>query len=314
MYSIVDHADGPMVGSNGDGVLRYEGAGVFASARIFACHIERLQWNVANTLLFGVTYPGGPFRYEPGVGFERLGGNGLDEDELWAIAVNPRDPFTLLVGGRGGVLHRTTDGGQTWAETGVGLDWDYSVDTIEHAPGAPDVVWVAQSYAGVYRSLDGGLSFSQVYDQTVWTLAALSADVAIFGGGDLVRYDAGGISVIEAGGGGTDFPFVSTTPDGSVWFAENYNGLSRSVDGGVSFVSLGLSSNDNQPVRGVAVDLSNADHFYVGLGLGLLETFDGGAAFREAGAPFPVTALTQDPAGGAIYVGTQGGGVLVLAP
>ena len=95
-----------------------------------------------------------------------------------AIAVAPSDPNVIYVGMgetsiRGDVSHgdgvyRSTDGGQTWRH--VGLPETQSISTIRVHPTDPDLVYVAafghvwgpNPERGVYRSRDGGSSWTQV--------------------------------------------------------------------------------------------------------------------------------------------------------
>ncbi len=314
--SLLDHPDGVLFGHTSDGVLRYEAGVGLAQARMFGCSIHDLDWHAGNDLLFGVVYPGGPFRYTPGLGFELLGGDGLNTERLNAISVDPRDPFTILVSGNNGNLWRTSDGGLNWSPSNTGLTTDNTIGAVERSPDDPDIVWVSCSYGGAFRSTDGGLSFSQIDAGLTWGVAPLSAGVAFFGGGNLSKYDAsdGSFTVVVAGGGGHTIVDVFSTTDGSIWYSGNSAGLNRSTDGGATFSAVGLADDTAHPVNGVAIDPNDANHFFASSGLGVFETFNGGTSWEEIGAAYSVAGLERDPAGGGIYVGTSGGGVYLFAP
>src|SRR4030095_6796604 len=81
-----------------------------------------------------------------------------------ALAVDPQDPFTVYVAGAGAdmyVLFQSTDGGTTWATSGVlssGPRANY-VDALRVDPQRPSVVYAGTNY-GVYKSADAGVTWN----------------------------------------------------------------------------------------------------------------------------------------------------------
>ncbi|MFQ6096322.1 MAG: WD40/YVTN/BNR-like repeat-containing protein, partial [Armatimonadota bacterium] len=71
------------------------------------------------------------------------------------IAVDPRDPSTLYVGTKKGLL-RSEDGGASWMLSAQGLDIPFVTHVM--APAASGSIFVG-TYAGLYRSDDGGRTF-----------------------------------------------------------------------------------------------------------------------------------------------------------
>ena len=93
-----------------------------------------------------------------------------DPDVLYAASYQRRRAlWTLIDGGPGSGIHKTTDGGRTWTESTSGLP---SVDMgrigLAVAPKAPDTVYAiveaAQDKGGFFRSTDGGASWEKRSD------------------------------------------------------------------------------------------------------------------------------------------------------
>lgn len=91
--------------------------------------------------------------------------------EIESIWVNPNDPNHILAGGFSGGLFKTTDGGVNWInitdnikKPGLGVR-DVAVDPNNH-----DIIFISTGLGfkfygfGVYRTLDGGLSWECVID------------------------------------------------------------------------------------------------------------------------------------------------------
>ena len=97
---------------------------------------------------------------------------------IGAVAVAPSNPDVVYVGGgefamRGNVSHgdgmwKTTDGGKTW--TNIGLNDTRQISKVRVHPSNPDLVYVAaqghvwgpNAERGVFRSKDGGKSWSKI--------------------------------------------------------------------------------------------------------------------------------------------------------
>jgi hypothetical protein len=102
-------------------------------------------------------------------------GGGYDFPGLHSVTVDPRSADGVLVGISCGGVWRTADGGQSW-EPGQGLRNAYmpperAYDPVVQDPhrlarcGAePDVVW-CQHHNGVFRSVDGGSTFTEIAER-----------------------------------------------------------------------------------------------------------------------------------------------------
>ena len=105
---------------------------------------------------------------------ERKGwfGGGYDMPGIHSIEVDPRDSKAVRIGISCGGVWRTADDGATWAvSTGMFADFmpaerrfDPNIQDphrMTQCPAAPDHLWV-QHHNGVFRSTDGGATWSEV--------------------------------------------------------------------------------------------------------------------------------------------------------
>jgi hypothetical protein len=87
-----------------------------------------------------------------------------------AITGRPAAPYTFFMGTAGGGVWKTTNAGQSWTNVSDGFFKTASLGHIEAAPSNPDVVYVGAQGAlygptqerGVYRSRDGGVTWTRV--------------------------------------------------------------------------------------------------------------------------------------------------------
>jgi photosystem II stability/assembly factor-like uncharacterized protein len=93
-------------------------------------------------------------------GTPRRIGSGLDGETVREFAVDPRDPDRALVacGLRGWGLHRTTDAGDAFETVAFEDEWVWGVT---RDPSDPDVVYAGTEPPMLYRSEDGGRSWTE---------------------------------------------------------------------------------------------------------------------------------------------------------
>ena len=113
-----------------------------------------------------------------GMSWENITDGKSDISSVGAITVAPSDPNVLYVGGGesqlredltyGTGVHRSTDGGETWAH--LGLTDTHQVTAIRVHPTNPDIAYVAaighafgpNAERGVFRTVDGGKSWKKI--------------------------------------------------------------------------------------------------------------------------------------------------------
>lgn len=198
----------------------------------------------------------------------------------YSLAIDPTDPDTIYVGGRG-FVYKSIDGGFVWAKVPVGapeFDFIYAVATD---PSNPLNVYAGSGTAGFYKSVTAGLGFAPA-------MAGLTnrsvASIAI---------DPSDPDTIYAG--------TCCALSGVV-------DVYKSTTGGLSWSPTGLAKS----VVALAVDPTDPDRVYAGtIGEGVWASEDGGATWAEANDGFPETcpvhALAVDPDGSRVYAGAEFG-------
>jgi hypothetical protein len=100
-------------------------------------------------------------------------GGGYDDPGLHSIVVDPRDPRRIAIAISTGGVWLSDDGGAQWRVGGKGLRADYmppaqafdplvqDVHLLAACAAQPDVLW-AQHHNGIFRSADGGETFTEV--------------------------------------------------------------------------------------------------------------------------------------------------------
>jgi photosystem II stability/assembly factor-like uncharacterized protein len=80
-------------------------------------------------------------------------------DAIFAVAVNPSDSQTVLVGTPTGRIYRSTNGGTGW--TLVARDLGRGVTALSYNPFKPGLAYAGTRGAGIYQSPDGGITWSR---------------------------------------------------------------------------------------------------------------------------------------------------------
>ncbi|MGE3577885.1 MAG: WD40/YVTN/BNR-like repeat-containing protein, partial [Vicinamibacterales bacterium] len=228
------------------------------------------------------------------------GGLGYD------IKARPDNPDILFVTDANAGVHRSVDGGLTWAAVNAGMTAREGPSrdgipafclTID--PNAPDIVWVGmQNSQGIYRSADGGNTWEKRTTGITETQGLTIRGLTVQPGNSSVVYAAGEISSIAWAGQelwGREFDRVQgvvyrSTDSGLTWSAIwRGDNLARYVlvhpsRPEVIYVSTGLFDREaanSQPDIGAAG------------GVGVVKSTDGGATWT------PMTAGMSN-----LYVGT----------
>jgi len=134
------------------------------------------------------TLPGGLFRSEDGGDSWTLNrqlwddplreywfGGGADHPGIHSVCVDSRDARRVTIGISCGGVWGTRDGGGTWQLGGRGMRAEYMPPEKQFEPNIqdphmvaqcranPDVLWV-QHHNGIFRSTDGGATFTEITD------------------------------------------------------------------------------------------------------------------------------------------------------
>ncbi len=207
------------------------------------------------------------------------------------VAVDPTNPSTVYVGTPGGVgLHKTTDGGATYAAKNNGL-FVPVVNSIAVDPSNTQTVYAATVF-GVFKTTNGGDNWTQANG------GGLSSQPNVY---RIIVAPSNPQTLYAA----TNLGVFKTTNGAGTWTA----------------VNNGLTTGGFPPAtRSLAISPSNPSTLYAyveGFNVGVYKTTDGGANWASAtgglvGETFiiGVNVLLVDPTNPSIvYAGTSGSGV-----
>ena len=212
-----------------------------------------------------------------------------------SIGFHPTDPNTFYVGAAIGGIWKTTDGGQTYIPLGDELPYlavsciVVNQDNPDHLYIAiSDRVWYGPPSIGVYKSTDGGetwsptsLSFTFSNNVRIYWMEADPNDPNIMyvatSSGLFRTTDAFDTFETVNSGVVTDVKFRPGSSDVIYYVRRNPNRFYRSTDGGDSFEQLESFSGSGY-LRLITTPL-NPDKVYVSSDNKLHKSFNGGSNF-----------------------------------
>ena len=238
--------------------------------------------------------------------------------ETQAVALHPTDPMILYAGAAKGLCKTTIGGKDNWPT--VGLD-TYSPRAIVVSQQNPDIVYAGTHKVGVYRSSDGGDSWSEVNNGISYPeirsmlIHPKNGHVVYAGtdGGGVFKTTDGGDSWKEINHGLIDKVIRSMAMDPrdpDVIYAGTWHGVYKTTDGGKNWSAdpEGLYDVD---VRAIALDPFSPDVVYAGTQpRGVYRSEDGGKTWARGKEPLTehIESMAVDPANpGHVYVGTRAG-------
>jgi photosystem II stability/assembly factor-like uncharacterized protein len=243
---------------------------------------------------------------------------------VFAIAVSPIDPATVLVGTGSGSIYRSTDAGASWTPAGHGLG--RGVLTIQFSPFRPGTVYAGSLGDGLWRSGDGGATWTKEPGVPSATVRSLGFARSI----TLAGSDSGLYSTRD---GSTWSPYLSFSQlslsaiavaavndppkfvaGGDASKGDEVLPLYVSQDGGGSWSnvkSLGSSTMVGAAAAGAVPAGADSRPLVVGTNAGAFLTTDGGTTWtQESGLPaidFTSAAfVSNNPA--SFYLASDGGG------
>ena len=224
---------------------------------------------------------------------------------IGALAIDPKDPLTVWVGtgehnsqrsvGYGDGVYKSTDGGRTWTNTGLKLSGNIGRIAIDPKNSAVVYVaaqgplWSGGGERGVYKTTDGGATWTQVLKgDNDWT------------GANEVHLDPRNPDVLYAvmwQRFRRQWGFIDGGPG---------SGIQKSIDGGKTWKKLttGLPTEEMGKI-GLAVSPADPSTVYAIIeaanrGGGVFRSTDAGSSWRKmssytAGPPFYYHRLFPDP-------------------
>lgn len=247
-----------------------------------------------------------------------------------AVAVDPREPWTIYAGSAGFGVLRSTDFGSSWKLTGaIG---DSTVTSLAIDPLTPGTLYAGTQGQGVFRTADAGATWMAVNvglgDHHVRSLAIDPVDPAVlYAGTDSGLYrsaDAGGLWTaagptlagrpVLALAIDRETPAVlyAAVPEHTAANGPGAGGVFRSTDGGATFsdIGAGLSIRD---ARAVAVAAQSPGTVYAGGAAGLFRRVEADATWAAVHTRLravTIRALVVDPETPSRLYATSSSGVL----
>lgn len=275
--------DGVYKTSDGGSSWVPAGSGLNQDAIVYTIAIDP---STPTTLYAGTRSPGteppwggGVYKSDDGGSTWQVRNQGLGEEWVYSIAINPISTNELYAATHSSGVHKSQDGASSWSAVNTGLA-DLATRSLEIDPGNPAIVLVGTWHTGsVFRTTNGGSSWSNV-------------------GSEL--------------GNAKIYRLKRDPSNPAIVYAATYkSGVSKSVDGGNVWNSSGLWPDF---IYDVAVDPSSSTNVFVGTaGDGLYRSEDSGTSWSRSDSGLKATSVTsifQDPSTpGTIYVSVFGGGV-----
>lgn len=233
------------------------------------------------------------------------------------LAIDPHTPAALYAGTYfGGGIFKSTDAAESWCETGL---TGRSVLSIAVDPSNSAIVFAGTGEAGIFKSVDGGTSWSPsgagLVGTSVEALAIDGGDPDVLyaaSGGDVFRStDAGSTWFAASGGITSDVNVIRVDPtDGSIAYAGTFDGgVFKTTDRGQTWTAVNSGLTDLY-IDGLVIDHQNPSRLFTATGYGiesgLFATIDGGLQWTriETGFDAAGEAVAIDPADSTtIYAG-----------
>jgi photosystem II stability/assembly factor-like uncharacterized protein len=284
------------VGAGGNGVLKTVDGGAHWQVRSSGPMAARSAYDLAidpsNTDTVYAAIGDGILRSsDGGLSWEEAG---LQDVEIYAIAVASTSPTTLYAGGRrpelpgytGGV-YVSTDGGETWTETLVAA---FQVRALAVDPTSPTTVYAGVWYTRgsdvtVFKTTDGGTSWKPRNDGVPHGVIALSIDPT-------------SPETIYAG-----------TRDG-------VPAVYKSTNGARSWSPTGDGLGQSEAAEALSIDPTDPQRLFAATSCGLFESGDAGAhwtkalgndCFRSVAMGSGAAPLVYAGGTGTLYQSTDGG-------
>lgn len=264
---------------------------------------------------------------------------------IWDVKVDPNNANTIYVGCHAGGLWKSTDKGETWNDITNNIPTESASYGLEILKGTPNTLFTTIPKRGVYpegvyKSLNGGDSWSKVYDSSVRIKAGKYVDNTLIGysGSGFYKLNASGeiykVSNIS-GASIKDVDYHPTKPN-TFYCLADFSGretLFKSTDGGLNFseVGTGLPRPEDPKIKStfyslMAVSADAPNNVYVmSTGettngqkgtIGLYVSTDEGATFTKKccgngpGAQDEAYSITNPNAQGYSNTGSSSGGQL----
>lgn len=248
--------------------------------------------SVNTNIAYAATADGGVYKTtDTGITWNPIN-NGLAATAIDAVVIDPQTPSTVYAATNSAGVFKTTNSGNSWSAASVGLV-DTDVDTLAIDPKTPTVLYAAThdyllstDHAKLYKTMNGGASWSLVYHKTNQGFAASTHNI---------------VNIV-----------IDPVTPAKIYIGTGGAGVSRSLDSGATWnlSSKGLTA---QCIQTFAVHPTNPALLYAGSTQGIFRSTNGGTAWSEINtglSDLRINAITIDPqTPTTLYAGTDTDGV-----
>lgn len=269
-------ASGPMRSSDGGVTFGATGNGLPVNKIVTAIVVDPRNADVVYSLLTDH----GVYQSVNGGAQWTAVNNGLSAAMVhYSMVIDPLNPSTLYLGSSG-AIHKTTDGGGSWAPVPI-ADSPY-VYALAISSSSPSTI-LSGADRGLQKSTDGGLTWSAPVIGPVRAVAIdplQSNNVLATLGLELHRSTDGGSTFTPVSAGLTahyTLAIASDPRNASIVYAGGLSGVSKSTDRGQTWTALDMPF----PVLGLAVDPMDSSIVYAMSIAFLHRSVDGGNTWEE---------------------------------
>jgi photosystem II stability/assembly factor-like uncharacterized protein len=243
---------------------------------------------VRPSIIYSGTWQDGIYKsINGGIDWRKMDTGGV-HDEIRSLVIDPKNTNTVYAGTIGGVI-KSQDIGENWISINSGISMPSIVQSIAVDPKTPTILYSGISYRGIYKSMDSGKNWNEVY----------------------------------IGGSTSLFPFIIIDPNNpSNIYVRHFEYLMKSSDGGKKWAFIGNFSGEHGPeLNYLAIDplqtnilyasIFDSNHIYDGI---ILKSINGGETWQWLKNGLPENSMVMDLAidytqNNVIYAGTWGNGV-----
>ena len=249
------------------------------------------------------------------------------------VRADPHHQGTLLAGTATAMLYRSRDGADSWVRLPFPGELRSTLHALMIDPVRTNVFFAAVTsetpqYAGLFRSVDEGVTWEQISDlrqRQVWSLALWAADPHVVAAGTedcifLTRDGGENWTRISPRGYSGPQPVVSLAFDSAhrnILYAGTPHLVWKTTDGGATWRSIHRGMHEDSDIFSIDVDRNRPRRLFAGACSGIYRSLDGGNTWssleREVGSQLRTYVVAHAPhSANALFVGTNAG--LFLSP
>lgn len=243
------------------------------------------------------------------------GNKNISAVDVLSVAVDPLNSQTVYIGTRNNGIFVTHDGAGKWEKLNFPPIKVYGVVVNPQRPQEIFATGVWQNRGKIYKSLDGGAQWEEIYTEPADGTVIISLAINRANTDVLLAGNSKGV-IIKTLDGGREWKglFTAEAPvtqivydaidNKTVYFLELNRGLLRSQNGGdggsTIAIKSGVSSDEVTSLTSIAVDPGVSGVVYVGTSRGIFKSMDFGNKWTElpvigSAKDFPVNFLQINP-------------------